>query len=81
MSCSVSSPNQRSTWLIQDEPVGVKCRWKRGWRASQSRMAGVLWAAMLSQTHLPLLLLADTSQSELGLFSWRAPLFFVGRCR
>jgi len=36
---------------------------------------------MLSQTHLPLLLLADTSQSELGLFSWRAPLFFVGRCR
>jgi len=49
MSWSVSSPNQRSTWLIHDEPVGVKCRWKRGWRASQSRMAGVLWVARLSQ--------------------------------
>src|SRR3954452_9226099 len=30
MSWSVSSPNQRSTWLIQDDPVGVKCRWKAG---------------------------------------------------
>src|SRR5215211_4784329 len=49
MSCSVSSPNQRSTWLIQEEPVGVKCRWKRGWRASQSRIAAALWVARLSQ--------------------------------
>ena len=24
MSLSVSRPNQRSTWLIQEEPVGVK---------------------------------------------------------
>ena len=22
--------NQRSTWLIQQEPVGVKCMWKPG---------------------------------------------------
>ena len=33
---SVSSPNQRSTWLSQDELVGVKCRWNRGCAASQS---------------------------------------------
>ena len=45
MSWSVRIPNQRSTWLIHDEPVGVKCRWKRGWRASQVRMVGVLWVA------------------------------------
>ena len=32
---SVKKPNDRSTWLIQDEPVRVKCRQKRGWRASQ----------------------------------------------
>jgi hypothetical protein len=25
MSWSVSSPNQRSTWLIHEDPVGVKC--------------------------------------------------------
>src|SRR5213593_380853 len=25
----------RSTRLIHEAPVGVKCRWKRGWRASQ----------------------------------------------
>src|SRR3954465_7197100 len=36
---SVRNPNQRSTWLIQDDPVGVKCMWKRGWRASQARTA------------------------------------------
>jgi hypothetical protein len=39
----VRSPNQRSTWLIQDEPVGVKCMWNRGCRVSQASMAGVLW--------------------------------------
>ena len=33
------------TWLIQGEPVGVKCRWKRGCAANQSLIAGVLWVA------------------------------------
>jgi len=47
---SVRNPNQRSTWLIQDEPVGVKCMWKRGCRASQARIAGVLWVPC---HHLP----------------------------
>jgi hypothetical protein len=31
------------TWLIQLDPVGVKCMWNRGWRASQALMSGVLW--------------------------------------
>jgi hypothetical protein len=54
MSWLVSSPNQRSTWFVQDEPFGVKCRWKREWRASQSRMAGVLWVARVvaDQVHV-----------------------------
>src|SRR6185437_2720734 len=30
------------TWLIHDDPVGVKCTWKRGCLASQSRITGVL---------------------------------------
>src|SRR5512132_4200943 len=30
MSLSVSRPNQRSTWLIQLDPVGVKWTWNRG---------------------------------------------------
>jgi hypothetical protein len=42
---SVKKPNQRSTWLIHDEPVGVKCMWKRGCRASQAWISGVLWVA------------------------------------
>jgi hypothetical protein len=41
----VSSANQRSTRLSQEPPVGVKCRWKRGWRNSQRLMAGVLWVS------------------------------------
>ena len=24
-------------------PVGVKCKWKRGWRKSQRLIMGVLW--------------------------------------
>lgn len=43
MSLSVSRANQRSTWLIQEDPVGVKCMWKRGWRASHALISGVLW--------------------------------------
>jgi hypothetical protein len=26
-------------------PVGVKCRWKRGWASSHLLMSGVLWVA------------------------------------
>ncbi|AKL64227.1 hypothetical protein M444_00805 [Streptomyces sp. Mg1] len=36
----VSSANHRSTRFSQDEPVGVKCRWKRGWASSHFLMAG-----------------------------------------
>ena len=49
----MSRPNQRSTWLIQDEPVGVTCMWKRGCLASHSVIAGVLWVARLSQDQVP----------------------------
>lgn len=31
----VNSANQRSTMLSQLPEVGVKCRWKRGWRSNQ----------------------------------------------
>ena len=49
MSCSVSRPNERSTWLIQDEPVGVKVQVKP-WVAGQPVAHGrVLWVARLSQ--------------------------------
>jgi hypothetical protein len=46
---SVSAANQRSTRLIHEAPVGVKCRWKRGWRASQRWIAGVLCVLELSR--------------------------------
>lgn len=32
----------RSTWLIQDEQVGVKCMWNRGWASSHLLMLGCL---------------------------------------
>ena len=35
----------RTTWFIQDEPVGVKWTWKRGCRASQVLISAVLWVA------------------------------------
>jgi hypothetical protein len=41
--CSVSSANQRSTWLSHEAEVGVKCILKRGWRANQALTLGVLW--------------------------------------
>src|SRR5437870_13204365 len=46
---SVSAANQRSTRLIHEELVGVKCRWKRGWRSSQRWIAGVLCVLELSR--------------------------------
>ena len=45
MSLSVTSPKNRSTWLTQDDPVGVKWMWNRGWRASQVLISSVLWVA------------------------------------
>ena len=39
----VSSANQRSTRLIHELYVGVKCTWKRGRLANQFRISGVLW--------------------------------------
>ena len=42
---SARKPNHRSTWLIQEEPVGVKCMWKRGCLASHVLIAGVLWVS------------------------------------
>src|SRR6266513_1472977 len=44
-----SSANHRSTWLIQEEYVGVKCSWTRGWASSQLCTTGALWADRLSQ--------------------------------
>ena len=41
---SVSSANQRSTKLIQEAPVGVKCRWKRGRLSNHRWMVGDLWS-------------------------------------
>ena len=41
----VIRPKKRSTWLTQDDPVGVKWTWKRGWRASQVLIMSVLWVA------------------------------------
>jgi hypothetical protein len=35
----------RTTWLSQDELVGTKCMWNRGWAASQFWMMSVLWVA------------------------------------
>src|SRR3954447_5268747 len=46
----VSSPNQRSTRLSQDELVGLKCRTKRGCASSQRLTAGVLWVEAVSST-------------------------------
>src|ERR1700722_20303479 len=46
----VSSAIERSTRLSQLELAGVKCRWKRGCRTSQSLTAGVLRVAELSRT-------------------------------
>ena len=43
-----TSTDHITTWLIHEDPVGVKCRWNRGCRASQSRIAGVLCVDRLS---------------------------------
>jgi hypothetical protein len=43
ISWSVRKANQRSTWLIQLDPVGVKWIWNRGCAASHALIAGVLW--------------------------------------
>ena len=42
---SVSRAKKRSTWLIQEAPVGVKWTCQRGRLASQSRIGLVLWVA------------------------------------
>ena len=47
----VSSANQRSTRLSHDELVGVKCRWKRGWRSSHLWISGVLWVGRVVVQH------------------------------
>src|SRR5207237_7645874 len=44
-----SSANHRSTWLIHDEYVGVKCSWTRGWASSHRCTTGALCADRLSQ--------------------------------
>ena len=41
-------PNQVSTALSRDALIGVKCRRKRGWAASKSRIASVVCVLLLS---------------------------------
>ena len=36
---------ESSTMFSHEQPVGVKCMWKRGWRLSQSWTLGCLWVA------------------------------------
>jgi predicted enzyme related to lactoylglutathione lyase len=44
----VSSANQRSTRLIHDALVGVKCSWNRGWASSHRRQTPVAaWRAVV----------------------------------
>src|SRR5215207_9794571 len=39
---SVTKPKNPSTWFRQEEYVGVKCMWKRGWACSQALTTGGL---------------------------------------
>ena len=41
----VMSAKNRSTMLIQEAEVGVKCKWKRGWALSHRFTPGVLCVA------------------------------------
>ena len=34
---------KRSTWLIQEEYVGVKCMWNRGCASNHFAIVGLLW--------------------------------------
>src|SRR5215472_15036403 len=43
-----SSASQRSTWLIHDEYVGVKCSTKCGWASSQRCTGGALCAEVVA---------------------------------
>src|SRR6266446_6367270 len=47
---SVSNAKKRSTWLIHDADVGVKCICQRSRLANQSRISLVLWLDALSMT-------------------------------
>src|SRR5260370_34893815 len=44
----VIRPKKRSTWLIQELDVGVKCMWKRRWWARQALAGGWFWGAEFS---------------------------------
>ena len=70
---SVRSPNQRSTWFSQEELVGVKCRWNRGWAASQALIAGVLWVDRLSQIR------CTSSSAGTSASIWCQELLELGR--
>src|ERR1700722_19338140 len=48
--CSAGSAKKRSTWLIQDEDVGVKWICQRLRLGNQARMSLVFWLAALSMT-------------------------------
>ena len=47
MACRVMIEKKTSTMFSQDPPVGVKCSWIRGWRASQARTLGVFVGAVV----------------------------------
>ena len=48
--CSFKRAKKRSTWLIHDADVGVKCLCQRGRLANQSWISLVLWLDALSMT-------------------------------
>jgi hypothetical protein len=45
MACRLMIEKKHSTRLSQEQPVGVKCTWIRGFLASQALTLGCLWVA------------------------------------
>src|SRR5215471_18984804 len=59
MALFVSSANHRSIRLSQEEPVGMKCSWKRGCLASQALTLGVGVGAVVVQDQMHLQILGE----------------------
>ena len=59
MSLSVIRPNNRSTWLTQDDPVGVKWTWNRGCAVSQVLISGGLVGGVVVADEVDVQLVGD----------------------